>query len=177
MRFRVCKLKDEKVVYPPQMPLIRKARMCGGAKSRPSVPVTLKKIPMSSDPVILTRRVPQGKVSPNQKLTSPPIQNRATLPNAPPTATRMYARIIKVPPGGINDHHTQELSALKTVQAVFPFGKANPIAALFFTHRTVDWQMKSPRPHCFNKENYDTPHKRPRDRRENNHLPGTEMFA
>jgi hypothetical protein len=44
---------------------------------------------------------------------------------------------------GINRRCTQELSALKMVQAVFPSGTANPIAGLFLKVLCAAWQLKT----------------------------------
>src|SRR2546429_2177276 len=58
----VCKLKEEKVVYPPQIPSMKNCRKVGAASQRPSGPVTVANSPMTNEPLTLTKSVPQGKV-------------------------------------------------------------------------------------------------------------------
>jgi hypothetical protein len=61
---RVCRLKEEKVVKPPQRPSMMNCRVSEPTKSRPSGAVRVATKPMTKEPRRFTRMVPQGKVSP-----------------------------------------------------------------------------------------------------------------
>jgi len=73
IRFKVCKLKDENVVNPPQRPAMTNWRVVAETKRRPSVAVKVAKKPMTKEPRMLTRSVPHGKVSPKAEATAPDI--------------------------------------------------------------------------------------------------------
>src|SRR5215472_3613856 len=76
---RVCRLKEEKVVYPPQKPPIKKLRHSGLTSHRPSGAVNEAKSPIRNEPLTFTISVPHGNVGKRlaikpeaQKRTSPP---------------------------------------------------------------------------------------------------------
>src|ERR1700722_7842185 len=90
-RFQVCKLKDEKVLNPPQTPT---ASSCckAVAKARSARWARMPEIrPRRIDAVILTTNVPNGKVSPKRRATKPDHQKRHKVPIAPPTKTSAAA--------------------------------------------------------------------------------------
>ena len=58
------------MVKPPQMPTITNCRASGATIMRPSGPLSTANIPITNDPMMFTARVPQGKVSPTQKLNT-----------------------------------------------------------------------------------------------------------
>src|SRR5438093_9612986 len=80
----VCKLNDEKVVYPPHTPIMKNWRNRGDTRITPSGSVNAARNPITNEPVIFTTRVPTGKDSPARSATNPDIQNRAPVPSAPP---------------------------------------------------------------------------------------------
>lgn len=84
-RLSVCKLKEENVVYPPQIPSIKNCRNEAGASHRPSGPVAVANSPMTNEPVTFTERVPHGNVSPTRVAMNADAHHRARLPNPPPT--------------------------------------------------------------------------------------------
>src|SRR5882724_6661068 len=106
---------------------MKNVRMFEERSQRPSGPVSVAKKPITNDPVMLTTSVPHGNVWPQGKSLSewfainPPNQKRVTLPSAPPKATKRYVSINKLPPRHDEPCRSQELSALKTSQAVFPY--------------------------------------------------------
>ena len=57
---------------------------------RSGVRLTPAVAPMTKDPSMLISNVPQGNRAPISAATAPVIQNRATLPSAPPTATAAH---------------------------------------------------------------------------------------
>ena len=65
----VCRLSEEKVVKPPQRPTVTKMRQLGVTGSRPPEVVSMKKKPMTKDPVTFTKSVPRG-----ERLAQPPRQ-------------------------------------------------------------------------------------------------------
>lgn len=74
-------------MYPPHTPTMKNSNLSeGGKNQRPPGPVRVEKKPMTKQPLMLTRTVPQGKLSPHRYATSPENQKRATLPSAPPSA-------------------------------------------------------------------------------------------
>ena len=93
MSSRVCKLKVEKVVKPPQKPVIKKSAV---GDLRWSIPQNPAAMPMASEPSTLAARVPKGKVSNRARPTASPCRPR--LPSAPPRAMQsqvmrgMYTR-------------------------------------------------------------------------------------
>src|ERR1044072_3406849 len=56
----VCRLKEEKVVYPPQTPIMKNSRYDGLTSQRPSGLVNPAKRPMINEPVTFTTNVPYG---------------------------------------------------------------------------------------------------------------------
>jgi len=52
IRFSVCRLNDEKVAYPPQIPTITNWRAVVPTNMRPSGPVSVRKKPVTNDPRI-----------------------------------------------------------------------------------------------------------------------------
>ncbi len=72
---------------PPQIPTITKALASAGSAKRPSPAVNVPKNPMTKEPTMLIRMVPQGKAGPVTRPTASASQARAMLPSAPPTAT------------------------------------------------------------------------------------------
>src|SRR6478672_6220363 len=63
-RFSVCRLNDENVVKPPQIPISTNCRAVVPTSKRPSGSVNVKKKPMIQEPTTLTTSVPHGKISP-----------------------------------------------------------------------------------------------------------------
>src|ERR1051325_5979014 len=80
----VCRLNEEKVVYPPQMPIMKNCLPVGPIKRRPPGSVNVAKKPITSEPLTFTNKVPQGNVSPKYRATAPDNQKRAAVPSAPP---------------------------------------------------------------------------------------------
>ena len=72
-------LKVEKVVYPPQIPVMTKARTEKGAPQRPPDPVMTVNQPMNEQPRILTAMAPQGN-PPSKRAITLLIQYRAMPP-------------------------------------------------------------------------------------------------
>ena len=66
-RLNVCRLNDEKVVKPPQMPTMTKMRRFWLAGMAPSGMVRAPKKPMTKLPRMLMAMVPQGKLSPQSR--------------------------------------------------------------------------------------------------------------
>ena len=64
MSFSVCRLNEENVVYPPQIPAMKNARPPGGTSQRPSGLVSVAKNPMANEPATLEMNVPPGHVPP-----------------------------------------------------------------------------------------------------------------
>ena len=60
MRSKVWRLKDEKVMNPPQMPTMIKRRMFSETGNLPLARVRVPKKPMMKEPQILMMIVPQG---------------------------------------------------------------------------------------------------------------------
>ena len=94
MSSRVCKLKVEKVVKPPQNPVMRKSAV---GDLRWSISQKPAAMPMANEPSAFAARVPKGKDSNRAS----PIANpwRPRLPSAPPRAMQsqvmrgMYTRV------------------------------------------------------------------------------------
>lgn len=61
----VWRLNEEKVVYPPQIPVMKNCRVLTRANTRPSGPGNVAKKPMMNDPETLTTNVPPGKHRPD----------------------------------------------------------------------------------------------------------------
>ena len=107
---------------------------------RPSGPVAVANQPMTNEPVTLMTNVPQGKVSPTRLAIKPEAPHRARLPRPPPTKIHSAFHINPTAP---------RLMALvgvistETDQAVFPFGKANSIAAAIMPQFRSRWQPES----------------------------------
>src|SRR5271165_4098872 len=59
----------------------------------PSGPVSELNKPMTNEPVMFTMSVPHGNVPPIRSAMNKENQNRATLPSAPPKATKIYVSI------------------------------------------------------------------------------------
>jgi len=93
MRSSVCKLKVEKVVKPPQKPVIRNSAV---GDLRWSISQNPAATPMINEPSTLAVSVPKGKVSNRASPTANPCRPR--LPSAPPRAMQsqvmrgMYTR-------------------------------------------------------------------------------------
>jgi len=140
-RFRVCKLKEENVVYPPQIPSMKNCRNVAGASHRPSGPVAVANSPMTNEPETLMQSVPQGKVSPILLAMKPEAPHLAKLPRPPPTNIHSALHISPTPP-----RHMTVVGVISTEtdQAIFPFGKANPIAAAIVAQLQSDWQPVFP---------------------------------
>ena len=97
-KFHVCRLKDEKVLRPPQIPTARNCwsavANCRSARWAMKPEITPSRI----EAVILTTNVPKGKVSPKCRATNPDHQNRHRLPTRPPKKTSTAANIaMKIP--------------------------------------------------------------------------------
>src|ERR1700730_199836 len=90
---RVCRLKAENVVYPPQRPVITNNLASSDTSRRPSGPVSAKNNPITNDPRILMNSVPHGKVAPNHAVAKSVHQCRATPPRALPIAIHRYVII------------------------------------------------------------------------------------
>src|SRR4026208_104173 len=73
-------------------------RSRGDIRKDPSGSMKAAKNPTANDPVIFTTSVPRGKNSPPRSATNPDTQNRAPVPSAPPTITRIYSSIKKLLP-------------------------------------------------------------------------------
>src|SRR5271169_3622599 len=93
---------------------------------RPSGPVAVANHPMTNEPEMFTISVPQGKVSPTLLAMKPEAPHRARLPRPPPTKIHSAFHINPTPPRYMA---VIGVISTETNQAVFPFGKANPIAA------------------------------------------------
>jgi hypothetical protein len=110
------------------------------ATHRPSGPVAVANHPITNEPVTFTTKVPQGKVSPTLLAMRPEAPHRARLPKPPPIKTQSAFHINPTAP---------QLMALvgvistETDQAVFPFGKANSIAAAIMPQFRSRWQPES----------------------------------
>jgi hypothetical protein len=61
IKSKFCRLKDEKVVNPPQIPTITNIRMFSGTANLPPVTVSVPKKPITKDPSTLMRTVLAGK--------------------------------------------------------------------------------------------------------------------
>jgi hypothetical protein len=94
IRSSVCRLNDEKVVKPPHIPTMTKARKLNEATARPPGPVKVAKNPITNDPMMLISIVPQGNCGPRSSATNAASPNRATPPSAEPSATNRQATII-----------------------------------------------------------------------------------
>src|SRR4026207_1421468 len=73
-------------------------RSRGDIRKDPSGSMKAAKNPTANEPVIFTTSVPRGKNSPPRSATNPDTQNRAPVPSAPPTITRIYSSIKKLLP-------------------------------------------------------------------------------
>src|SRR5258708_20082884 len=93
IRFQVCKLNEEKVVKPPQMPTTTNCFKPEAKNASLRCPSQAAANPMISEPTRFTPKVPHGKVSPNRSPTTPDNQKRNILPIAPPTNTMISAKI------------------------------------------------------------------------------------
>jgi hypothetical protein len=56
------------------MPIMKKVRTPGATSQRPSGLVAIAKKPMTKEPVMLTRSVPRGNVSPKKRAIKPENQ-------------------------------------------------------------------------------------------------------
>jgi hypothetical protein len=97
-KFHVCRLKDENVLKPPQIPTAANCwsavASCRSARCAMKPEITPSRI----EAVILTTNVPKGKVSPKCRATSPDHQKRHRLPSSPPKKTSTAANIaMKIP--------------------------------------------------------------------------------
>ena len=63
-----------------------KGAKVAASASCPPLSLKAEKIPMSNEPITFTNKVPHGNLLSNRAATTPDIQNRATLPSAPPRA-------------------------------------------------------------------------------------------
>src|ERR1700683_1419297 len=92
-KFHVCRLKDENVLNPPQIPTARNSWSavascrCARGATKPEM------APSRIEAVILTTNVPKGKVSPKRRATNPDHQKRHRLPTRPPKKTSTAANI------------------------------------------------------------------------------------
>src|SRR6266581_2264664 len=73
-KLSVCRLNEEKVVNPPQIPTITNWRVVEPTKTRPSGPVSAAKNPMMKEPTTFTMSVPHGNVAPKYLAATPEHQ-------------------------------------------------------------------------------------------------------
>lgn len=86
-RVKVSLANVEKVVNPPQNPVISKKRILLDG-------IRLMNNPMQKQPNMLTAKVAQGKGNDSLLTTNIEVKNRKTLPIAPPAATNNICLII-----------------------------------------------------------------------------------
>jgi hypothetical protein len=94
IKLYVCRLNDENVVNPPQIPTTSN---CCSAVAIPLFETCARRparMPIIVEPAIFTTRVPNGNVSPKRWATRPDHQNRHILPAAPPKNTSIIANSI-----------------------------------------------------------------------------------
>ena len=105
---------------------MKNCRKVEDAIHRPSGPVAVAKSPITNEPETLMTNVPQGKVSPTLLAMKPEAPHRARLPKPPPTNIHSAFHINPTAPRLVV---LVGVISAETDQAVFPFGKANSIAA------------------------------------------------
>jgi hypothetical protein len=92
---------------------------------------------MIKEPLTFTTSVPQGKVWPMVLAIQPEAPHRAKLPRPPPIKIHSAFHIIPTAPRYIA---LVGVISTETDQAVFPCGKANPIADVIMSQLRPGWQ-------------------------------------
>lgn len=92
-KVRVSKLKDEKVVYPPQIPTMINFCILGDITTGFPVNTKAATNPITKDPITLTIMVPQGKSLPKKLLAIIVHQYLTIPPRALPKAMYKYVII------------------------------------------------------------------------------------
>jgi hypothetical protein len=85
----VSRLNIEKVVNPPQMPVMTNCRWRVLAKTRPPGLVSVAKKPMMKEPTTLTKKVPQGNPGPISARVAIEASARNTPPMTAPSETML----------------------------------------------------------------------------------------
>ncbi len=87
----VCKLKEENVVKPPKIPIMKNDLTTGDTMNNPSGLVIPEIKPIRKHPMTLTAIVPHGNDSPTLLATQTDMANRRALPIAPPAMMARYS--------------------------------------------------------------------------------------
>jgi hypothetical protein len=91
IRLNVCKLNEENVVSPPQMPTAKNSLTHWPQANPPNRTTYPATSPVTNEPARFTTSVPYGKVSPTRLATQPDHQYRRILPITPPTKTKIIS--------------------------------------------------------------------------------------